>query len=358
MADHRRTIPASLIAASLALAPAAARAGAVSSYFTLDGSVAAPGSYNITSLSALPPASLTATYLQAGHPVTDTYTGTTLWNLLQKGGLISPPGKNGILRDYVVAVGSDGYQAVVSLGEIDPSFGNRPDLVAYADTAHPGQLSGGGLDGFARLVLPGDSAGGRYVSNIVQLYAGTAPAVPGTPGAGISSQFTLSGEVQHPGTYTLSSLEALGATDGTTIMATYYQGSTKVTDTYTGITLWNLLTAAGIVTNPAIKNDILRDYVLVTGSDGYEAVFSMGEIDPAFGNQQDLVAYADTAGQLGGGSDGFARIVVPGDFLGGRYVSNITSIEVLNASVPEPASLSLVLLPLLGMAAVRARRLS
>jgi len=313
--------------------------------------VGTPGSYDLNSLSALPATTENATYYQGARAVSDSYTGTYLWTLLQaSGGVSSPAGKNGILRDYVVAVGSDGYQAVVSAGEIDPGFGNQPDLVAYADTQ--GQLSNGGPDGFARLVLPGDHAGGRYVSNITGLHVGTAPAVAGT-GGGLSNSFVLSGEVKTPGTYTLSSLEALGAT---TVTATYHQGSKPVTDTYTGVTLWTLLNDAGILTNPAIKNDILRDYVLVTGSDGYEAVFSLGEIDPNFGNQQDLVAYADTAGQLGGGPDGFARIVVPGDYLGGRYVSNITSIEVLSGAVPEPASLTLVALPVLGLLAARSRR--
>jgi hypothetical protein len=41
--------------------------------------------------------------------------------------------------------------------------------------------------------------------------------------------------------------------------------------------------SAGIITNPAIKNDILNYYVLATGSDGYEAIFSLGELDPMFG---------------------------------------------------------------------------
>ena len=51
---------------------------------------------------------------------------------------------------------------------------------------------------------------------------------------------------------------------------------------------------------------------LFGGSDGYQAVFSLGEIDPAFGNQSVLVAYADTVGQLGPNApDGLARIVVP-----------------------------------------------
>jgi len=246
------------------------------------------------------------------------------------------------LRNYVVAVGSDGYQAVFAGGEINPSFGNRPYMAAYADTG--GQLGAGGPDGFARMVVPGDAAGGRYVSNLVNLHAGTAPSLPGT-GGGVSTQFTLSG-VQNPGTYTLASLTSLPAT---TLTATYLAAGASVTDTYTGVSLWTLLSTAGLITNPNIKNDVLRQYVVAVGSDGYEAIFSLGEIDPAIGDQPDLVAYSDTLGQLGpGGVDGFARIVVPGDTAGGRYVSNIVALAVFDASVPEPASLALLIASLFG----------
>ena len=44
--------------------------------------------------------------------------------------------------------------------------------------------------------------------------------------------------------------------------------------------------------------------------------------------------YADTLGQFP--SDGFARIVIPGDNHAGRYVSNLNSIEV--ASLAEPGT--------------------
>jgi hypothetical protein len=57
----------------------------------------------------------------------------------------------------------------------------------------------------------------------------------------------------------------------------------------------------------------------------------MGELDPRFGGEQVLVAYDDTLGQLDpGGGAGFARMVVPGDIAGGRYVSNLVSIEVVD----------------------------
>ena len=217
-----------------------------------------------------------------------------------------PGVKNSSLLNYVVAVGSDGYEAVFSGGELNPMFGgssSAPDLVAYSDRG--GQLGPGGADGFARMVVPGDTAGGRYVSNLVDLTVGQAPVPAKGPG-GLSTQFTLSG-VLNPGTYALSSLAALPAVQ---LTATYKAGGTPVTDTYTGVSLWTLLNDAGLITDPTIKNDVLRQYVDAIGSDGYAAIFSLGEIDPMFGDQPDLVAYADTDGQLG--PDGPGRICADG----------------------------------------------
>ncbi len=140
----------------------------------------------------------------------------------------------------------------------------------------------------------------------------------------------------------------------TTLTATYLAGGTPVTDTYTGVSLWTLITSAGLVSNSSIKNDVLRKYVVAVGTDGYEAVISLSEIDPMFGNQPDLVAYADTEGQLGsGGADGFARIVVPGDSAGGRYVSNLIELGVFDASVPEPRGIALFVTATLALAFVR-----
>ena len=66
-------------------------------------------------------------------------------------------------------------------------------------------------------------------------------------------------------------------------------------------------------------------------------MISLGEIAPQFGNQPDLVAYADTAGQLGaGGSAGALRLVVPGDHAGGRYVSNLVSLQVIDTTAAYP----------------------
>jgi hypothetical protein len=293
----------------------------------LQGNVAQPGIYNLPDLT--PVMTQTATYAAAGTPVTDTYSGISLWNLLGDAGGVTVTGaKNDVLSKYVVATGSDGYKAVFSLGEIDPNFGAQPVMVAYADTA--GQLGPNGSDGLARVVVPGDLAGGRYVSDLVSLKVQSLPEPnPSGPG-GISDQLALSGKIADPSIVTPETLSALN--QSTTETATYLSGSSQTTDTYTGVSLWTLIQDSGVLTDGSIKNDILRYAVVATGSDGYRAIISMGEIDPAFGNQPDLVAYSDTGGQLGpGGQDGALRLIVPGDHAGGRYVSNLVSLHVIDA---------------------------
>jgi hypothetical protein len=108
-----------------------------------------------------------------------------------------------------------------------------------------------------------------------------------------------------------------------------------------GVNLWTLLNEAGGVTVTAAKNDILSKYVVATGSDGYQAVFSLGEIDPNFGDQPIMDAYADIAAQLGPhGRDGLVRMVVPGDLAGERYVSELVDLLTSRdpaASLPTDA---------------------
>lgn len=339
---------AGLVGAALLAGSGWRAVAAPTSQFTVTGDVSARATYALPALQALPVATKTVTYQTASGPQTGSFAGPTLWSLLNTVGLQSPAVKNGVLRQYVVTTGSDGYTAVFSLGELDPNFGGGSPQVLVADEENGAPL---GSTGFARTVAAKDDYGARYVSNLTNLRVGTAPALP-AEGGGTTTQFTLSGGVTTPGTYTRSRLQALPAT---TEMVTYLSGGTSVTASFTGVSLWTLLSDAGIVTNPSIKNDILNYYVLATGSDGYEAVFSLGELDPMFGGAgaPDLIAYEENAGSLG--ADGFARILVPGDDFGGRYVSNLVSLEVLDAAVPEPATFVLLASALTAMGLFRAR---
>jgi hypothetical protein len=83
--------------------------------FTVTGDVAAPTTYALPSLQALPPTTEMVTFQTMSGPQTGTFTGPTLWSLLNTVGLQTPAVKNGILRQYVIAGGSDGYTAIFSL---------------------------------------------------------------------------------------------------------------------------------------------------------------------------------------------------------------------------------------------------
>jgi hypothetical protein len=161
-----------------------------------------------------------------------------------------------------------------------------------------------------------------------------------------SPQFTVFGDVTSPRTFTYADLSGLPSV---TQSVTYQAGGSTVNTTFTGVNLWSLLNdVVGLKLDLSIKNDVLRKFVVATGSDGYEAAFSLGEINPTFGNQPDFVAYLEKGQPIVG--DGFARVVVPGDTRGGRYVSNLVSLwvgdvgTVPSVPVPEPASVSMIAL--------------
>jgi Oxidoreductase molybdopterin binding domain len=153
----------------------------------------------------------------------------------------------------------------------------------------------------------------------------SSPLQAGCPG-GVSTSFTVTGEVTNRAVFDLSALQQFAPAQEN---VTYFAAGSVSTESFTGVLLWDLLSNApvnGIVTNPNIKNDILHKVVIVTGTDCYQSVFGAGEFDPSFGDSQIMVAYATGGQPLG--SQGFARIVVPRDKEGGRFVSNIANIEV------------------------------
>ena len=288
----------------------------------LSGGLDRPAGWTVDQLKSLPPTTQTVSFASGTGAQTHTYTGTSLWGLLDQAGIqVDAARKNDVLNRIVVATGSDGYRSVFSLGEIKPDFGNRASIVAYAETLN-GSSAPLTTDGPFRVTAPGDVKGGRYVSNLVRLDVRASASTVASVGGGVSTQFTVSGAVQRPGTYDLAALQALPT-------ITQAVGASV----YGGVSLWTFLnTTVGLATNPAVKNDGLGHYVVATGSDGYKAVVALGEIDPSFGNQPDLIAYQVDGAALT--SNGFARLVVPNDIKAGRFVSNLISLEVFAAPAP------------------------
>lgn len=170
-----------------------------------------------------------------------------------------------------------------------------------------------------------------WLATLLLIGVASSPLHAACPG-GVSNSFIVFGAVTNRAVFNLNQLEQFAPAQEN---VTYFSAGSVVTESFTGVLLWDLLNnspVGGIVTNPNVKNDILHKVVIVTGTDCYQSVFGAGEFDPFFGGSQIMVAYLTGGQSLG--SDGFARIVVPGDKAGGRFVSNIASIEVRDATTP------------------------
>jgi PEP-CTERM motif len=339
MKDIRRHGSAAFLGLGLALA---ASGTAAADPLTLSGLLTNAGtSDTIAQLEAFSPTQETLTI----NGSTDSYVGVSLWTLFGGNGGASNVetvggGNNPILRDYVLATGAGG-QSIVSIGEIDPFFGGtgQPYLVAY-------QKNGVTLSA-PQLIVPQDGTGTRDVAELTNLQVLATPQGQGAGGP--SSQFTLSGLGHAVTTYTMSSLSALPSKTET---VSFLAGGGAQTHNFTGVPLWTLLLDAGFG-----QGDVSGEYLVATGSDGYKVALSLEEIDPAFrapGALDDLIADLDSGQPLG--STGFARLVTPGDSHGGRYDSNIVSLEVF--SVPEPATPLLLLMGVGALTLLRQRRIA
>jgi DMSO/TMAO reductase YedYZ molybdopterin-dependent catalytic subunit len=134
----------------------------------------------------------------------------------------------------------------------------------------------------------------------------------------------IDGAVQHPRSLTLVALEREPATTEAVSLKTH-KGA--MTGKYTGVLLWTLLQQAVIKLTPGVKNDILRHTIMVAGRDGYEVALSVAEIDPKFGGDRAMIAYAMDGEALPHGR-GSARLIVPTDKAAGRAVFDVASITV------------------------------
>lgn len=104
------------------------------------------------------------------------------------------------------------------------------------------------------------------------------------------------------------------------------QDGTKVN--YEGIPLRLILQRAGVPLGKDLRGKALASYVLAKAHDGYQVVFSLGEMDEAFGNASIIVADKRDGKPLFGYQGPF-RLVCPNDKAGARSVRMLETLEVV-----------------------------
>ena len=101
---------------------------------------------------------------------------------------------------------------------------------------------------------------------------------------------------------------------------------------YEGVPLREVLKLAGLPLGK-LRGKSLSTYILAKAHDGYQVVFTLGEIDAEFGNEQILVADKRDGKSLFGYQGPF-RLTVPKDKAGARSVRMLETLQVVNAPLP------------------------
>jgi DMSO/TMAO reductase YedYZ molybdopterin-dependent catalytic subunit len=110
--------------------------------------------------------------------------------------------------------------------------------------------------------------------------------------------------------------------------ATVHMTSHGMETVYEGVWLHEVLQRAGVPQGAELRGKALASYLLAEAQDGYQVLFSLAEIDPAFVDSQVLLA--DTAnGKPMFGEQGRFRLVVPKDKPGARSIRMLSRLEVV-----------------------------
>src|SRR5580698_5746829 len=159
----------------------------------------------------------------------------------------------------------------------------------------------------------------KYTSWLVALaLLGTHALAQAPPSAALSIQ----GDVPSPLSLTAEDLAkmpretaSLPAPDGTKIV-------------YEGVTMLAILQKAGAPFGKQLRGKVLSSYVLAKAMDGYQVIFTLGELDPDFGNERVLLADKRNGKPLGDKQGPF-RLVCPDDKEGARSVRMLETLEVV-----------------------------
>ena len=174
---------------------------------------------------------------------------------------------------------------------------------------------------------------GMYLPSSIETAVGQAPKPDAKPAAEPAMEHGTSGPLPPAPKLTISyqgktetwTAATLAALDHTAIAL--YNEHLKAKQNFAGVPLTLLLTRLGVPDKPHGKD--FRIYLVAEGSDGYQVVYSLGEISPDVHDGVTLVA--DTLDKEPLPGNGSFQLVTTGEKRPARWVRNLAAIRVKTA---------------------------
>lgn len=161
------------------------------------------------------------------------------------------------------------------------------------------------------------------IAAIFLLLAGNVAAQRATPASPAPvGDLQLVARTHDPILLTFAELRALPH-----VTVTIHNPHTSTDETYSGVRLADLLAKMGAPLGNDLHGKALASYIVATGSDGYQAVLALAEVDPSFHPGEVVVADAMNDRPLEAHS-GPLKLVVTEDKRPARSVRNLTTIEL------------------------------
>jgi len=113
----------------------------------------------------------------------------------------------------------------------------------------------------------------------------------------------------------------------TTVSGKTHDGKEHV---FEGVSMAELLRRAGLPQGENVRGPMLARYIVVSAHDGYRAVFSLPEFDPAYTDNRAILA-DKMDGQPLSDHDGPLRLVLPSEKREARWVRMVERIEIMAA---------------------------
>lgn len=144
------------------------------------------------------------------------------------------------------------------------------------------------------------------------------------PPAAASQAIDVGGEVSRPLKLSAADLAKLPRL---TVNAKDHDGKPV---SFEGVALVEVLRLAGVEFGEKLKGKQLALFLLVDAADGYRAVFALPELDPAFTDQNVILADRRDGKPLSD-AEGPWRVVVPGEKRQGRWVRQVVALTIRRA---------------------------